>query len=63
MTKELKTVSVSYRVSPKFKQHLAAAAALERRSQTNFLEGLVFDYCAKHGISIDESPTQPSETK
>jgi hypothetical protein len=25
----------------------------ERRTQTNFLETLLFDYCDKHGIDID----------
>lgn len=45
-----KTVSVSFRVSPRFKHLLEAAAASQRRSQTNMLETLLFDYCAQRGI-------------
>jgi uncharacterized protein (DUF1778 family) len=45
-----KTVSMSFRVSPKFKTLLAAAAAHENRSLTNMLETLVFAYCDKVGL-------------
>ncbi len=45
-----KTVSVSFRVSPKFKALLEAAAAHENRSLTNMLETLVFAYCDKLGL-------------
>lgn len=48
---EEKTVSISFRVSPRFKQLLEAAAALERRSQTNMLEVLLFTHCEKHRIA------------
>jgi len=50
---EKKTVSVSFRVSPRFQRALRQAAMSERRTQTNFLETLLFDYCDKHGIDID----------
>lgn len=46
-----KTVSVSFRVSPRFKQLLESAAALERRSQTNMLEVLLFTHCEQHNIA------------
>lgn len=49
MTAE-KTVPVSFRVSPRFKHLLEAAAASQRRSQTNMLETLLFDYCEQQGI-------------
>jgi len=45
-----KTVSVSYRVSPRFKQLLETVAVREHRSQTNMLEALLFDYCARIGV-------------
>jgi uncharacterized protein (DUF1778 family) len=45
-----KTVSVSFRVSPRFKALLEAAAANEHRSLTNMLETLLFSHCAKKGI-------------
>ncbi len=45
-----KTVPVSFRVSPRFKLLLETAAASQHRSQTNMLETLLFDYCAKQGI-------------
>ena len=52
---EAKSISVSFRVSPRFKQLLEAAAARERRSLTNMLETLLFAYCEEHGI---EAPTE-----
>ncbi len=45
-----KTVAVSFRVSPRFKQLLEAAATREHRSQTNMLETLLFVYCEQNGI-------------
>lgn len=49
MTAE-KTVSMSIRVSPKFKALLEVAAARENRSLTNMLETLVFVHCEQHGL-------------
>lgn len=51
MKKELKSVSVSFRASPSFKEMLASAAAEERRSQANLLEMLLFSYCEKKGLT------------
>ncbi|BAL23678.1 hypothetical protein [Azoarcus sp. KH32C] len=51
MERELKSVSVSFRVSPRFKELLACAAAVERRSQTNLLEMLLFAYCERNGLA------------
>lgn len=53
IVKELKTVSVSFRVSPRFKRALELAAASVNRTQTNLLETLVFEYCDAHGINIE----------
>jgi hypothetical protein len=58
---EGKNVSVSFRVSPRFKCLLAAAAARERRSQTNMLETLLFAYCDEHGLQA--VPSEESENK
>ena len=49
MTAE-KTVSMSFRVSPKFKALLELAAARENRSLTNMLETLVFAHCEQHRL-------------
>ena len=54
---EGKNVSVSFRVSQHFKALLEAAAARERRSQTNMLEMLLFQYCDEHGIKVPELKT------
>lgn len=54
-----KTVPVSYRVSPRFKLLLEAAAANQRRSQTNMLETLLFDFCEQHGIELSKT-TEPT---
>lgn len=45
-----KIISMSFRVSPKFKSLLEAAAERENRSLTNTLETLLFAYCDKHGL-------------
>lgn len=45
-----KTVSISFRVSPRFKALLEAAATHENRSLTNMLETLLFSHCEKQGI-------------
>lgn len=44
---EGKNVSISFRVSARFKALLEAAAARERRSQTNTLEILLFQYWSR----------------
>lgn len=46
-----KNVSISFRVSPQFKELLEAAAAREHRSLTNMLETLLFAYCQQHGLT------------
>jgi uncharacterized protein (DUF1778 family) len=48
-----KTISISFRVSPRFKAMLQLAAAKENRSCTNMLEALLFSYCEQH--SVDEA--------
>ncbi len=54
---EGKNVSVSFRVSTRFKALLEAAAERERRSQTNMLEMLLFQHCDAHGIEVHELKT------
>lgn len=54
---EGKNVSISFRVSPRFKHLLEAAAARERRSQTNMLETLLFAYCEEQGIEVANQKT------
>jgi hypothetical protein len=51
-----KTVAVSFRVSPRFKQLLEAAAARENRSLTNMLETLLFAYSEQHGLEVEPAP-------
>jgi hypothetical protein len=51
-----KTVAVSFRVSPRFKLLLEAAASCEHRSQTNMLETLLYAYCAQNGIVTEPEP-------
>ncbi len=55
---EGKNVSISFRVSPRFKILLEAAAARERRSQTNMLEMLLFAYCETHSIEAAHQKTK-----
>lgn len=56
-----KTVAVSFRVSPRFKHLLEAAAAREHRSLTNMLETLLFAYAEQHGLEV--APVQVSKKK
>ena len=58
---EGKNVSVSFRVSPRFERLLQAAAARERRSQTNMLETLLFAYCEEHGL--EAAPVAKADNK
>ena len=55
-----KTVAVSFRVSPRFKQLLEAAAEREHRSQTNMLETLLYDHCKQNSIEVPEQTKQIS---
>lgn len=45
-----KTISISFRVSPRFKELLEAAAAASNRSQTNMVEHLLFEHCKQQGL-------------
>lgn len=54
-----KTVGMSFRVTPRTKLLLVAAAENERRSLTNMLEVPVEDFCARNGIS--EQKTAPAK--
>jgi hypothetical protein len=54
-----KRIPVSFRVSPRFKNCLKMAAEHERRSQTNFIEKLVFDYCQRERLE----PASPGKQR
>lgn len=58
---EERRIPVSFRVSARFKRCLELAAVHEQRSQTNFIEKLVFDYCRREGLDPDMvARTQPA---
>jgi hypothetical protein len=56
---EERRIPVSFRVSPRFKQCLKLAAERDQRSQTNFIEKLVFDYCIQQGLDPGSGEEQP----
>ena len=56
-----KSIAISFRVTPRFKQLLEAAAARERRSLTNMMETLLLDYCEQHGV--DATPQEARDRK
>ena len=58
----LKTEAMSLRVSPEFKAALKLAADQEHRSQTNFLEYLLFAYCEQNSIPVTK-PASKKKTK
>jgi hypothetical protein len=45
-----KSAVLAVRVTPDFKETLRRAAAQERRSQSNLLEVLLYDYCERTGF-------------
>ena len=53
-----KTVGMSFRVTPRTKRLLAAAAQHERRSLTNMLEVLVEEFCVRN--EINDTPHPPA---
>lgn len=62
-TKTASRISISFRVTPRFKRCLELAAEREQRSQTNLVEKLVFDYCKTHGIEPSPEPVRASPPK
>lgn len=52
-----KTIGISFRISPRTKHLLAAAAEHERRSLTNMVEVLVEDYCRRQSIGFEGDET------
>lgn len=54
-----KTVAVSFRVTPRFKLLLVAAAARNHRSLTNMLETLLYSYCEQERIE----PCPPEDAR
>lgn len=51
---ERKSATLNLRVTPEMKALLRLAADRERRTLSNFLEVLVLQYCAEHGVVIDK---------
>jgi predicted transcriptional regulator len=56
-------VSVSFRVSERFKALLDAAAANQNRSRTNLVETLLFSYCDEHKIEAGTSTVRKKLSK
>jgi hypothetical protein len=52
----VKTIPISFRVSPEFKALLLAAAKRENRSQVNMLEHLLFEFCREKGVTAQAAP-------
>lgn len=60
---DCKRIPVSFRVTPQFKRALEIAAERERRSQTNLVEKLLFDFCKKSGIEVEVAFADSSAKK
>ncbi len=58
-----KSISISFRVTPRMKLLMDAAAEKERRSLTNLIETLVEDYCLSKGIKVSEKAPQNRVTE
>lgn len=59
--KAARSVAVTFRISPRTRGLLEAAAAHERRSLTNMFEVLVEDFCLRKGIV--EPTTERADSK
>jgi hypothetical protein len=57
-----KSAVLAVRVTPEFKETLRRAAAQERRSQSNLLEVLLYDYCERTSFPLAK-PDVPSRTR
>lgn len=53
---------VSFRLTTRHKRLLELAAQAEQRSQTNFVEKLITDYCQHNRITLDE-PANGAKSK
>ena len=49
--KSEKSIGISFRVTPRFKRLLEAAADRDQRSLTNMLEVLLEEHCRRHCIT------------
>ena len=59
---ERKTELVSFRVTPTFKRALKLASENEARSQANFLEKLVLDYCTANKLGLGTPKPKTAKT-
>ena len=50
-----KTDTLNLRVSPELKELVRRSAAREHRTVANFIEVLVREYCARHGVTENAS--------
>jgi hypothetical protein len=55
-----KTEILSFRVEPRIKDALGAAAEQEHRSKANMIEVMVLDYCERHSITTHDKSRQKS---
>jgi hypothetical protein len=58
-----KSISISFRVTPRMKLLMEAAAVNEHRSLTNLLETLVETYCRDKGIEVSDITTRKRVAK
>lgn len=59
-----KTSTLTFRVEPKLKESLRAAAARERRSLSNMVEVMILDYCDRIGVSVtSQAAAKPNKKK
>ncbi len=58
-----KTETLNLRVSPELKELVRQAAAREHRTVANFLDWLVREHCARHGIGEgSETSSEPPKS-
>jgi len=49
-----KTTTLTFRIEPRLKEALRAAAARDHRSIANMVAVMIRDYCSRSGVAIEE---------
>jgi uncharacterized protein (DUF1778 family) len=58
-----KSVPISFRLTPRMRSLLQAAAHHQQRSLTNTVEVLVEAYCKQHGLAVKEPAISQESTE
>ena len=58
-----KTTTLTFRIEPNLKQALRTAVEHDHRSITNMIEVMIWEHCARVGVTIQEARSQVASNK